>query len=85
MKLNETEVINHLQPFLGQHEDSFQQAWVDILEADPQTIEEITPIIRRVRNKAIKQYWNRNAKGQLCQPIDKNGDERFTLESTESP
>jgi len=53
MKLNETEVNNYLQPFLGRYEDSFQQAWVDILECNPQTLEEITPVIRRVRNKAI--------------------------------
>ena len=53
-KLNETEVNNYLQPFLGQYEDSFQQAWVDIREYNPQTLEEITRIIRRVRNKAIK-------------------------------
>jgi len=59
MKLNETEVNNHLQSLLGRDGDSFQQAWVDVLEADPQTLEEITPIIRWVRNKAIKQYWNR--------------------------
>ena len=88
MKLNETEVINHLQPYLGRDEDSSQQAWVDILEADPQTIEEITPIVRRVRNKAIKQYWNRRCREvSLYKPIDrKNGDERFTLESIlESP
>jgi hypothetical protein len=57
MNLNETEVNSYLQPFLGRHEDSFQQAWVDILECNPQTLEEITPIIRRVRNKAIKQYY----------------------------
>jgi len=82
MKLNETEVINHLQPFLGQHEDSFQQAWVDILESNPQTLEEITPIIRRVRNKAIKQYLNKKYREvSLYKPIGKNMDERFTLES----
>ena len=87
MKLNKTQVINHLQPLLGQYEDSFQQAWVDILEADPQSLEEITPIIRRVRNKAIKQYWNKKYREvSLYKPIGKNGDERFTLESIlESP
>jgi hypothetical protein len=87
MKLNETEVINHLQPFLGQHEDSFQQAWVDILESDPQTLQEITPIIRRVRNKAIREYWNKKHREvSLYKPIGKNGDEKFTLESIlESP
>ena len=78
----ETEVNNHLQSLLGRDEDSFQQAWVDILEADPQTLEEITPIIRRVRNKAIKQYWNKKCREvSLYKPIGKNGDERFTLES----
>ena len=82
MRLNETEVINHLQPFLGQHEDSFQQAWVDILESDPQTLQEITPIIRRVRNKAIREYWNKKHREvSLYKPIGKNRDEKFTLES----
>jgi hypothetical protein len=82
MKLNETEVTNHLQSLLGRDEDSFQQAWSDILEADPQTLEEITPIIRRVRNKAIKQYWNKKYREvSLYKPIGRNGDEKFTLES----
>ena len=87
MKLNETEVNVHLQSLLGRDGDSFQQAWVEILEADPQTLEEITPIIRRVRNKAIKQYWNKKCREvSLYKPIGKNGDEKFTLESIlESP
>jgi len=87
MRLNETEVNNYLQPFLGRYEDSFQQAWVDILECNPQTLEEITPIIRRVRNKAIKQYMNKKYREEsLYKPIGKNGDEKFTLESIlESP
>ncbi len=55
---------------------------MDILESDPQTLEEITPIIRNVRNKAIKQYWNRKCREvSLHKPIGKNGDERYTLES----
>jgi len=57
MRLNETEVNNYLQPFLGRYKDSFQEAWVDILECNPQTLEEVTPIMRSVRNKAIKQYY----------------------------
>jgi hypothetical protein len=82
MKLNETEVNDYLQSFLGQREDSFQQAWVDILECNPDTLEEITPIIRRVRSKAIKQYLNRKYREEsLYKPIGKNGDETFTLES----
>jgi hypothetical protein len=82
MKLNETEVNNRLQSLLGRDGDSLQQAWVHILEADPQTLEEITPIVRRVRNKAIKQYWNKRWKEvSLYKPIGKNGDGRFTLES----
>ena len=47
MKLNEAEVNNYLQPFLGRYEDSFQQAWVHILECNPQTVEEIIPTIRK--------------------------------------
>jgi len=87
MKLNETEVNNHLQSPLGRDGDSFQEAWVDVLEADPQTLEEITPIIRRLRNKAIRQYWNKKCREvSLHKPIGKNGDEKFTLESIlESP
>ena len=82
MRLNEQEINSYLQPFLGRYEDSFQQAWVDILESNPQTLEEITPIIRRVRNKAIKQYFNKKYREvSLYKPIGKNMDERFTLES----
>jgi hypothetical protein len=82
MKLNETEVNNRLQSLLGRDGDSLQQAWLHVLEADPKTLEEITPIVRRVRNKAIKQYWNKRCKEvSLYKPIGKNGDERFTLES----
>ena len=87
MKLNETEVNNYLQPFLGRYEDSFQEAWVEILECNPQTLEEVTPIIRRVRNKEIKQYLNKKYREvSLYTPIGKNRDEKFTLESVlESP
>jgi hypothetical protein len=82
MKLNETEVNDYLRPLLGRHEDSFQQAWVDILECNPDTLEEITPIVKRVRNKAIKQYLNKKQREEsLYKPIGKNGDETFTLES----
>ena len=82
MKLDETEESNHLQSLLGRDRDCFQQAWVDILEADPQTVEEITPIVRRIRNKAINQYWNKKyGEVSLYKPIGQNGDEKFTLES----
>jgi hypothetical protein len=87
MKLNETEVNNYLQPFFGQYEDSFQQAWVEILECNPQTLQEITPIIKRVRNKDVKEYMNKKYREvSLYKPIGKNRDEKFTLESIlESP
>ena len=87
MKLNETEVNSYLQPFLGRYEDSFQEAWVEILECNPQTLQEITPIIKRVRNKDIKEYMNKKYREvSLYKPIGKNGDEKFTLESIlESP
>jgi len=87
MNLNETEVNNYLRPFLGRYEDSFQEAWVEILESNLQTIEEITPIVKRVRNKAIQQYMNKKYREEsLNTPIGKNGDEKFTLESIlESP
>ena len=87
MNLNETEVNNYLRPFFGGYEDSFQQAWVEILESKPQTLEEVTPIIRRVRNKDIKEYMNKKYREvSLYTPIGKNRDEKFTLESIlESP
>jgi hypothetical protein len=87
MRLNEAEVNNYLQPLLGRYEDSFQQAWVDILECNPRTLEEITPIVRRIRNKAIKQYLDKKCREEsLYKPVGKNGDEKFTLESIlESP
>ena len=87
MNLNETEVNNYLRPFLGRNEDSFQQAWVEILESNPHTIEESTPVIKRVRNKAIQQYMNKKCREvSLYKPIGRNGDEKFTLESIlESP
>ena len=73
MRLDEHEINSYLQPFLGQYEDSFQQAWVDILESNPQTLEEITPIIRRVRNKTVKQYLNKKYREEsLYRPIGKN-------------
>jgi hypothetical protein len=87
MNLNETKVNNYLRPFLGRYEDSFQEAWVEILKHDPQNLEEITPIIKRVRNKDIKEYMNKKYREvSLCKPIGRNRDEKFTLESIlESP
>jgi hypothetical protein len=82
MRLNENEVNNYLQTHLGQYEDSFQQAWLEIVERDPQTFDEIPPITRRIRNRALKQYLNKKFTEQsLHDPIGRNGDERFTLES----
>jgi hypothetical protein len=82
MSLNETEVNDYLQPFLRRREDSFQQAWVDILECNPQTLEEIDPIVKRVRSEAIKQYMNKKYREvSLYTPIGKDRDEKFTLES----
>jgi hypothetical protein len=82
MSLNETEVNNYLKSFLGCYEDSFQEAWVRILESKPQTLEEVTPIIRKIRSKEINQYLNRKYRQEsLYKPIGKNGDKKFTLES----
>ena len=82
MRLNENEVNDYLQTHLGQYEDSFQQAWLEIVERDPQTFDEIPPITRRIRSRALKQYLNKKFREQsLYDPIGRNGDERFTLES----
>ena len=82
MKLSEDEINNYLHPILGQYEDSFQQAWLEIVERDPQTLEEIPPIARRIKNRAIKHYLSKKFKEKsLYEPIGENGGERFTLES----
>lgn len=82
MKLSEDEINNYLYPILGQYEDSFQQAWLEIIERDPQTLENVAQIVKRIRNKALKQYLHKKFREQsLYEPIGRNGDERFTLES----
>jgi hypothetical protein len=82
MRLNENEVNDYLQTHLSHYEDSFQQAWLEIVERDPQTLEDIAPIARKIRNKAIKQYLNKKSREKsLYEPIGGNGDGRFTLES----
>jgi hypothetical protein len=82
MELDENEVNKYLQPLFGQYEDSFQEAWVEILERNPKTVNEIVPIARRVRNKAIKHYLEKKYKEESLQkPLRNDGDEKFTLES----
>jgi len=82
MKFSEDEINNYLHPILGQYEDSFQQAWLEIVERDPQTLEEIPPIARRIKNRAIKQYLTKKFREKsLYEPIGGNGDGRLTLES----
>ena len=87
MGLNQTDVNNCLRSLLGRDEDSFQQAWVEILECNPQTLEEVTPIIKKVKSKEINQYLNKKYREvSLYTPIGKNRDEKFTFESIlESP
>lgn len=87
MNLTETEVNNYLKPFLGKYEDSFQEAWVRILESKPQTLEEVTPIIRKVRSKQITRYLNQKYREMsLYTPVGRDADGKFTLESIlESP
>jgi hypothetical protein len=82
MALDENEVNNYLQPLFGRYEDSFQEAWVEILERNPQTVSEIVPIAKRVRNKAIKHYLEKKYREESLQkPLRNGGDENFTLES----
>ncbi len=82
MNLNEVEVNNYLRPFLGRYEDSFQEAWVKILESQPQTLKEVTPIVKKVRSKEINQYLNKKHREvSLYTPIGRDGDEKFTFES----
>jgi hypothetical protein len=82
MPLDENEINRYLQPLFGQYPDSFQEAWVEILEGNPETIDEIAPIARKVKNRAIKRYLEKKYKEEnLQKPLGSDGDERFTLES----
>jgi hypothetical protein len=82
MTLDENEVNEVLKPLCGQYEDSFQEAWVEVLERNPQTVIEIFPIARRVRNRAIKNYLEKKYKEEsLYRPLGNNHDGSFTLES----
>jgi hypothetical protein len=82
MRLNENEVNDYLQTQLGQYEDSLQQAWLEVVERDPYTLEEIPPIVSKIRNRAIKQYLTKKFREKsLYESIGGIGDGRFTLES----
>jgi hypothetical protein len=76
------EVNEYLQAHFGQHEDSLQQAWLEVVERDPKTLDDIVPIARKIKNKAIKQYLTKRFREKsLYEPIGRDGDGRFTLES----
>ena len=47
MGLDANDVNRHLRSLFGQYEDSLQEAWVQVLERNPQTIGEITPIAKK--------------------------------------
>jgi hypothetical protein len=82
MGLDENDVSKYLRRFFGQYEDSSQDAWVEILESNAKTMNEIPPIARRVKNRAINQYLKRKYREESLQkPLGNNGDGRFTLES----
>jgi hypothetical protein len=44
MALDPNDVNRHLRSLFGQHEDSFQDAWVEILKCNAQTITEVAPM-----------------------------------------
>ena len=46
------------------------------------TLQQLTPIVRRVRNRAIKQYWSKKCREvSLYKPVGRNAGEALTLES----
>ena len=87
MGLDVNDVNRRLRPLFGQYEDRLQEARMEILERNPQTIDDLGPIVRKVRNRAIKQYLNKKYREEsLHRPLGQNGDGNFTLESIlESP
>ena len=82
MGLDAKDVNRHLRSLFGQYEDSLQEAWVEVLKRNPQTISEVTRIARMIKNKAIKQYLNKKYREEsLRRPLGRNEDGSFTLES----
>jgi hypothetical protein len=82
MRLNVHEVNSYLQAHLGQYEDSLQQAWLEIVERDPETFNDVALITRKVKNRAIRQYLKKKfTEKSLHEPIGRNGNDGFTLES----
>lgn len=82
MRLNAHEVNNYLQTHLGPYEDSLQQAWLEIVERDPETFNDVALIARKVKNRAIRQYLKKKfMEKSLHDPIGRNGNDGFTLES----
>ena len=82
MGLDENEVNNYLLPLLGRYEDSLQDAWVEILERKAQTMSEVAPIVKKVRDRAVSQYMDKKRREESLQkPLGNNGDGTFTLES----
>jgi hypothetical protein len=80
MRLNEDEVNDYLRNHLGQYEDSFQQAWLEVVERDPQTIEEIPLIVRKIKNRAIKQYLTKKFREKVyTNPLGRMGMEALLL------
>src|SRR5208283_5695687 len=82
MGLDVNDINRHLRSLFGQYEDNVQEAWVEILERNAQTMSDVTPIVRRVKNRAINQYLNKKYREESLQrPLGQNGDGSFTLES----
>lgn len=82
MEFNEDDVNRYLQPLFGQYEDSLQDAWIEILESNPKTTNEIATIARKVRNKAIRRYLEKKYREKsLHEPLRNSRDGRYTLES----
>jgi hypothetical protein len=76
------DISQYLRTEFGAHEDSLQDAWVEILERNLQSPSEIAPVARKVRNKAIGQYLNRKYREESLQkPLGQGRNEGFTLES----
>ncbi len=80
--MNENEVNDYLHRFFGPYEDSFQDAWVKILENRVLSIGDVLPVAKKVKNRAIRKYLEKQRREKSLQdPIGNSGDGGFTLES----
>ncbi|MBI3594242.1 MAG: hypothetical protein HY200_04730 [Nitrospirae bacterium] len=85
IQISQSKIDRIIRPILGQYygsEDSYQDVHVKILELSPQSEEEIKAIALEVKKKHIRDFLHKKfSEKSLYEPIESQGDEKFTFES----